>query len=388
MLENVRVVDYSRLIPGAGVTQHLADHGADVVKLERPPVGDYLRTIPPLYRERGYFHLYMNRNKRSLAVDERTDEGREVVRRLVAEADVFVESNRPGATARAGLGYEELREVNPRLVYCSMTGFGQTGPYAGVASHGLNIDAFAGVLAVDRSGAKPVVADHYLSTGTIWGPVFAAMAIGFALVGAQRSGEGCYLDASCWDGAISYDFRHLLHTLNEGTAWPPYSSLGSRYDIYTTADGVDLMVCPIEQKFWENFCEAVGRPDLAGATAEDGAVDFGDPALTRELQEIVGGRTLEEWLDLIFERDLPISPVYDLGQATEDPHFAARDRVTTVEHSVVGPVKLLAPAVRGDRTYVERPAPELGEHSAEVLADLGYDAGAIEALRSQGTVVG
>jgi len=383
LLEGYRVVDFTRLIPGAGTTMYLADYGADVIKVERPPVGDYLRVIPPRHGELGYFHLLMNRNKRSLAVDDRNPEGRKVIEKLIKSADVFVESNRPGSMDAEGWGYKDVKQINPQIVYCSISGFGQDGPYASVASHGLNIDSLAGVLAVERDGGKPTISEAYLSVGTIWGAVFAAMSIAFGLLRRAKRGEGCYIDASCWDAAIQYDFRHIIYYANKGEGWPPYSKLGSRYDVYRTKDDRELMLCPIEKKFWDNFCDAVGRPDLKEFTDQKGQVEFGDRGLTETLKDIVASKTMDEWLQLVLEKDVPATPVYKRGEILDDPHFKARKRLIEHQHPQDGKVMLITPPVKlpGSEFDIRRPAPALGEHNGELLRELGYTPEGVVALR-------
>ena len=367
-LAGIRVLDISRLYPGALTTQKLADLGADVVKIEEPGRGDYLRTIPPLVEGRGILHLVLDRGKRSVALDLKRREGVDEFLRLVAVTDVLVESARPGRFAAMGIDFADLRRRYPQLVACSVSGFGQTGPLAPAPSHGMNMDALAGDLIVaDWKGRKRFVVLGF-SLGVELGAANAALGIAAAVFAARNTGEGVWIDASCWDGALEIQRLPVASFLAAGV------SLGPRdprplYDVYETADNKLVLFCAIERKFWDSFCRGVGRPDLAERwTGTD--VDFGsDPALRQELEAIFAERSAGEWEKRFVEWDIPGSAVLTLAEVLEHPHFKARRMVRQGDGeeipSVASPLRWHDLDERpGDDA---RRPPELGQHTVEVF---------------------
>ena len=393
MLHGIRILDFSRLVPGALTTQQFADFGADVIKVERPPYGDYQRQEPPLFGEDlGYLHIQMNRNKRSLGVDWRTPAGMEVVQRLIRSADALFENFRPGALEGQGLGYEAVREINSGIVYCSLSGYGQDGPYRGISAHGQNIDALAGVLTVGRSDeGRPITTCGAGAPGVQWGALLSAMTIAFGIIQRQRSGEGCYLDISQWDAAVTQNVRQMLALANTGATWD--NPMGPRYAMYETKDGREVVLSPIEERFWQNFCDAVDRPDLLRYEGyKGGAVDYAhyNESLREELAKIIASKTMDEWLRLTQEKDFSLAAVYRGPEMLDDPHLAARGRIIEHEHPGAGKVRLLTPAVkvREAAFAVERPAPTLGADTEAVLREVGYGDVEIAMLRESGAVAG
>ena len=366
-LEGIRVLDISRLYPGALETAKLADLGADVVKVEEPGRGDYLRTIPPLVGGEGVIHLLCNRGKRSVALDLKTSEGRDTFHRLAGSTDVVVESARPGRWKELGIDFGALRRERPALVVCSVSGFGQTGPLAPLASHGMNMDALAGTLMLaEWEGRRRFVTTGF-SLGVEMGAVNAALGVAAAVFRAKATGEGVWIDASCWDGAVEIQRLPIGGHLGAG------EQLGVReprplYDVYETSDDKLILFCAIEKKFWESFCRGVDREDLL-ARWSGTDVDFGgDRALREELEGIFVLRTADAWQKHFLDWDIPGSLVLELGDVLRHPHLDVRGLVQRSDGEapfVANPLRWHDEEGRpGDGAS---PAPGLGQHTDEVM---------------------
>ena len=364
-LAGVRVLDISRLYPGALTTKKLADMGADVVKVEEPGRGDYIRTIPPLVGGKGVLHVLLDPGKRSVALDFKRHDDLATFLRIAAVADVLVEGARPGRYTELGIDLADLRRRHPKLVVCSVSGFGQTGPYAPLASHGMNMDALSGSLILaDWEGRKRFVSLGF-SIGVELGACNAAFAIAAAVHHAKTGGEGVWIDASCWDGALETQRMPIGSYVGAGVPLgvkPPRPL----YDLYEASDGKLVLFCAIERKFWTSFCNGVGRQDLVGRW--DGAdVDFGDDVSLRgELEAIFRERPAADWEKLFLDWDIPGSVVLPIGDVLDHPHTVARDLIRRDGRRMVA-----SPLRWHDRD--ERPGdgddrlPGLGEHTDEVL---------------------
>jgi len=387
-LEGVRVLDLGRLMPSAIATAELGKLGADVVKVEMPPHGDYLRVNPPLIDGRGDMHLDINRNKRSIGVHFEKPAGRELLLRLVSTADVFVELSRPGAMERLGLDYNTLRASNPSLVYASFSGFGHTGPYSELAAHGLSADGASGFLPVMADGGRRVLPEPYVSVGPRAAGLYGAIAILGALVGRSATGRGQHLDISQGDAAIAWYYREMVLTANTGTGTPSYRSLGPRYEIYRCADDRYVLFAATEPHLWRRFCNVADRPDLADS-ADDVAVEYHDDPLVRAaLETVFAARTRAEWVELGIETGIPITPVVESTEITSDEHVRARGMVQRQPHPLGGDMWLTGHPVRfsdGDVTFT--PAPELGQHTVDVLSESGFDEAEVAAAVEMGAVV-
>lgn len=391
-LEGLRVVEVALLAPNM-LGMHLADLGADVVKVEDPARGDYTRQVgAATLGDLSFLHLRWNRGKRSIALDLRAADGAEVFRELVRASDVVVEGMRPGALERRGLGYAALAELRPSLVFCSLSGFGQTGPYRDLATHGVAYDAYAGLAPPERTDdGFPSIPRRYLDIGTQAGALYAAMAVLAAVVRARTTGEGACLDVAQADAAAAWSAAGRIDPLlSDAPAGDVAPDLGAsvRYQYYETSDGRMILFQASERDFFERFCRAVDREDLlTGGGAEFGEHARGDVALRRELAAIFATRTQDAWLRLFLDADVPGSPVHTTAELLDDPHFRARAEVLEQEHPEVGPVRLLAAPIRGEgRPSAVRPAPAHGEHTDEILRELGLPAERITALRGSGIV--
>jgi crotonobetainyl-CoA:carnitine CoA-transferase CaiB-like acyl-CoA transferase len=400
-LEGVRIVECSMLGPAA-ITTVLADLGADVIKVE-PPQGDYVREMTwPIVEGVSLMHLHVNRGKRSVALDLRSDAGRQVFVALVDRADAVVEAMRPGALHRLGIGFERLRETNPKIVFITISGYGMTGPYKDYPSHGIAYDTWAGIVkpAVDEDGFTYM--PEHVSIGINAAPLYGAIGILAGIVRARETGAGMQLEIAQSDAAAAVDWlRSETHKAYErpesevtGNKADDYRRRapgtagmreGVRYQIYETKDGHVLFMAS-EQEFWKNFCEGVGRPDLfekhPGAKYADHAI--GDKELQRELTEIFRSRTSAEWLAFGGEANTPIAPVNTPETIGNDPQFL--DRMDWIPRERLGAEQLPNPlkVVDGSLPVPEK-APEVGEHTADVLKDvLGYDDLRITELREGG----
>jgi crotonobetainyl-CoA:carnitine CoA-transferase CaiB-like acyl-CoA transferase len=402
LLSGLRVVECSMLGPGA-VSTPLADLGADVIKVE-PPSGDYIRAMSwPIVAGRSLLHLHISRGKRSIVLDLRTEAGRETFLELAAGADVVVEAMRPGGLERRGLGYERLREANPRVVMFTISGYGMTGPYRDLPSHGIAYDAWAGTVApVPGPEGMPSIPDH-TSIGITAGPLFGAVAILAAVLRARETGTGSHLEVAQSDAAAAFDWlrseghRAYLRPAGEVTGNPadgferrPSGTAGMadgvRYQFYESRDGHVLFMAS-EREFWKNFCRAVGRDDLFAARPGERLADHarGDLALRRELAAIFRERTTAEWIELGLRHDVPIGPVNTPATLADDPQFADRMPWQPADRLAADQLPFPVRAVGERPPAAARPAPEPGEHGEEILREvLGHDDERIARLRSAG----
>ena len=384
-LEGVRVLDLSRLLPGPYCTMLLADLGAEVIKIETPGLGDYLRVIPPYVRDAAgadvsaLFQL-LNRGKQSVALNFRNKRGTQVLMRLAKDADVIIEAFRPGAADRWGIGYEQIRAVNPRIVYCSLSGYGQRGPYRDRAGHDLNYIALAGLLAANGVAGGPPIPPG-IQVADLSGAMLATVAILAALVGRGQKGAGQYLDVALFDGALSWAGTIIGGTFAAGgeTARGRMQLNGGMacYNVYATRDRKHLTIAAIEPHLWAAFCKAVGRDDLVARAQEFDAVP--------EVAAIIQTRTLAEWLELAGEIDACIEPVRDFSQTLDDPHARARGLIAEI-----GGIRQIGSVF----TFAETapvPAPQQGQHTRVVLREIGMndvEIGELEAAEVIKTVGG
>jgi crotonobetainyl-CoA:carnitine CoA-transferase CaiB-like acyl-CoA transferase len=388
-LTGIRVLDLTRLLPGPVCTLHLADLGADVVKIEDTGAGDYARSLGvPAGRTAPVF-LAINRNKRAMRLDLKQPAGVDVFLSLAKTAHVVVESFRPGVVDRLGVGYDAVRRVNPAIVYCSISGYGQTGPYRDLAGHDLNYCSYAGL--TDQTGPQggdPVMPNLQVAD-ILGGAVVPAMAILAALIDAQRTGEGRYVDAAMTEGVLAHNVQALSALVLEGAPRPRGADLLSGreacYNVYRTADGRHVAVGALEKKFWDEVCDVLGRPDLKPHHWAVG----GDPApAVAALRGIFASRTRDEWVRTFEGHDCCVTPVLDLGEARADPQHRARGMFVSAPHPTAGDVLQFAPPFKLSEFEFEvtRPAPAAGEHSDELLRELGLEPQRIEALRAAGVI--
>jgi crotonobetainyl-CoA:carnitine CoA-transferase CaiB-like acyl-CoA transferase len=377
-LAGVRVLDLTRLLPGPMCTLHLADLGADVIKIEDTGAGDY--AAPAL---RGL----VQRNKRAMRIDLKQPDGVAVLQALVRTADVLVEGFRPGVMDRLGVGYAALSALNPKLVFCSITGYGQDGPLRDEPGHDLNYCALAGVTdQIGRAGEPPAPSNVPVAD-LMGGSLTAAMGLLAALFDAQRTDRGRHVDIAIADSALAHAVVPMISVLKQGHAQPAgrdkLSGALACYGLYRTKDGRHLAVGALERKFWDRFCELLGREDLKPHHLPTDAA--GTEALRAELAEIIGAQPLAHWQQRLEGSGCCVTPVLRLEEALDEPHFRARGMV--VEPPGGGPRQLACPVkMTGFEFRVQRPAPTPGQHSDELLAELGHGDAQRQALRAAGAI--
>jgi crotonobetainyl-CoA:carnitine CoA-transferase CaiB-like acyl-CoA transferase len=388
-LEGVKVLDLTRLLPGGYATLLMADLGADVVKVEQPGKGDYIRWTPPMVGEHSAAHIALNRNKRSMTINLKASEGRDLLSRLAEDYDVIVESFRPGVMDRLGVGYEALHERNQRLIYCAISGYGQGGPRAQTAGHDVNYIGYAGVLStIGAEGDRPVIPGVQIGD-LAGGGMSAVIAILAALVQRGITGRGEFCDISMMDGAVSWLSMHAAEFVATGDV-PQRERMALSgafpcYRVYRAADGW-LTVGALEPRFWSSLCEAIGRPELADdgfATGERRA------EVLAQLDELFATKTRAEWMTRLDGLDVCVGPVNDYAETFADEQIRERAMVVEEELPGTGPFKHVGNPIklRSDSSpLLRRPPPGLGEHTDEVLERAGIEEEARAKLRAAGAV--
>jgi alpha-methylacyl-CoA racemase len=362
-LSGIRLLDLTRLLPGGVCTMLLADMGADVVKIEDPNGGDYARWMPPLVDGQGAFFRATNRGKRSIILHLKDERGQAVLKKLVETADVLIEGNRPGVMVRLNSDYDTLRAINPRLIYCSLSGWGQDGPYASISAHDLNYLSIAGLLGTTPLGGQ--VAD-------VGGALVAVGAILAALFRRERTGAGAYIDTSLFESGLLFALQPWVEAV---TGSPVNTLTGGLacYNVYTTSDSKHVVLAALEPKFWSNFCHSVGRPDLIE--------DYQSPARQLYLLSQVAGifalRSAAEWDALLHDADCCFTLVKTLDTLADDPHVQARGLL------VVDGIPWMRSPFRLNAS-TPGTVPAYGEHTRVVLSEAGYTDTEIDGLCSSG----
>jgi crotonobetainyl-CoA:carnitine CoA-transferase CaiB-like acyl-CoA transferase len=391
-LAGVRILDLSRILSGPFATMIFADLGADVIKLENPRTGDDTREwAPPYQGDQSAYFLAVNRNKRGVAVDLKTEQGRDIARRLADRADVVVENFRPGTAGRLGLGYDELSARNPRLIYASISGFGQTGPYASEPGYDAIAQALGGLMSVtgEADGAPVRVGNSAADLGA---SMWAAIGILAALHARHTTGRGEWIDISLLDGQIAsltYLAGGYFATgevpLRYGSAHPsivPYQAL-------RTADG-HLMVAVGNDTLWQRFAPLVGLPELADDPrfASNPQRVANRVELIQRIEAALAARGSADWAEELSRVGIPAGAINSIDAALAHPQVQARDMVLSVEHPTAGPLRMTGSPIKLSEytASVRRPPPTLGQHTDEVLGELGYTVADIEAMRQEGVV--
>ncbi len=390
-LSGICVLDLSRLLPGAYASQMLADFGADVMKVEEPGSGDYGRYMQPHGHsgEMSLFFMAINRNKRSTTLNLKSPQGRDIFLRLVRNADVVLESFRPGVLERLGLGFEQLKEANPGIIYCAISGYGQDGPGYLRAGHDLNYAGYAGLLDYNRGmNGEPIMPPTQLGD-LAGGSYMAVIGILTALVGRAQTGEGRMIDVSMTEGVMSLLPLVATAYLNTNKAPKPgRSTLDGGlpcYNIYETKDGKHVTLAALEQKFWHTFCTHIGHLEL---------LPFHQPRGPEEREEamnmlraIFKTKTRDEWMSELADIDTCVGPVYSIDEAFNDPHAQARG-VTVTNGSAGDAFRTLPtfPRISGVEAEQHHAPPTLGEHTSEILHSIGYSDAEIEQFKEQGAI--
>ncbi|MFZ4603474.1 MAG: CaiB/BaiF CoA transferase family protein [Caulobacterales bacterium] len=411
LLKGVRVVECAVLFNGGAVGMLLGDLGADVIKVESPGRGDYLRHFlgqvapgisPP--------HAQVNKNKRSVEIDPSTEAGRKLFFDLIKTADIFVDGFRAGACDEMGIGYAAQKAVNPRIIYVQHTGYGAEGPYASIPTHGQQMNALVGGMPAEvgadgfvrhARGKQYMGGTEESAAGPAVGAPMAALAAVAALSKRNLTGEGSYIDvaasdavlATSWIGATFAFNKHRLVSrvgLSDENRSGEVGAGSARYQLYQTKDERFVLFCAIEPKFWKNFCKAIDRNDLIETIDEKGPVDFGhnDRGLRAQLSEIFRSRTQAEWTELAAKHDIAMGPAHRLEDIGSDPHLATRGVIVEGVDSAGGAFTYTGfPAIVSGARYGDvRPAPALGQHNDEILDELGVPAAARDILRASGAI--
>jgi len=391
-LDGIKVVDLTRVLAGPFATQSLGDLGAEILKIEPPGRGDETRHFPPFLGGESHYFLGVNRNKKSLVIDLQREEGKEILRRLVATADILVENYRPGVMDRLGLGYAALAEINPRLIYCAISGFGLSGPLRDKPSFDIVTQALSGALSINgERGHMPVKLG--IPLGDMVGGVFGPMAILAALHERTRTGKGRLIDISLYDGLIGMLGYFAQLAFITGNDPPPMGSSHPNivpYGSFPASDG-SIIIAVLSESFWGKLCDALERPDLAADPRfanPTGRRDHRDE-LDQTIAEITRTRSVAEWEKRLAEADVPHAPVLGVTAALAHPHAQARDMVVTADHAAIGPIRVVGRPVKfpGAAQPPITAPPSFGQHTDAVLRDdLGYSTAEIERLRDIGVI--
>ena len=390
-LDGMRVLDCTQIMAGPFCTLLLADMGADVIKIERPEGGDDIRHTGPFIDGWSAPFLGVNRNKRSVALDLRSDSGREVFKKLVASADVMVQNFRPGTLQRMGLSYSDLQPLRPELIYCSISGFGNTGPYSHRGGFDLVAQGMSGLMSFtgmpDSSPVKVGVPITDLNAG-----MYSAYGILTAYIHRLKTGKGQEVDASLIESGIAYTFWESASYFNTGQVPEPLGSahrLSAPYQALRTADG-HMNLGAANQRTWEAFCRAVGLEELLNDERFTTNTDrkAREVELAALLEETLRTQPTSYWVDLLEEAGVPAGPIYNLAQVYNDPHVQARNMIVELEDPHLGTIKHIGVPVKLSDTpgTIRHRAPDLGEHSREVLLEAGYTPNEVENFVEHGVV--
>lgn len=388
-LEGVTVLDLTRLLPGAFCSQLMADMGAEVIKIEDPRGGDYNRGWEPRAKTESGSFLLLNRNKKSVTLNLKTEEGHGAFMRLARNADIVLEGFRPGVMERLGLGYETLKAENPGIICCSISGYGQGGPLRLAPGHDINYLGTAGALQLfGKAGEGPMVPG--LSIADVGGgSLMASTGILAALYSRSVTGEGQYIDISMTDGAVAWLALHGADYLFGGTeprgGERPWIGQAPCYNIYRCADGRYVALGALEPHFWERFCDLAGLPAALRTHYPQGD----EAGRQRDaLAALFQNRTRDEWAAAGEAADIPLTAVNDMGEAFRHPQLAHREMLQHVDHPVEGRVPQLGFPIKlhGTPCDIRMPPPQLGEHNAEVLSRAGYSETEIAAMKAGGAI--
>ena len=388
-LASLKILDFTTLLPGPFATMMLADMGAEVLRVEAPNRPDMVRFTPPFTGTTSAWHALLGRNKRSITLDLKHGNAAAIIHRLLQKYDIVVEQFRPGVMERLGLGYEALHAINPSLIYCSITGYGQTGPYRDRAGHDLNYLALAGVLGHSgrqQSGPTPLGVQVADVGGGSFGAVTGILA---AVIQRQVTGEGQWVDISMFDMSVAWNSLAVSQFVVGGVN-PTYESWtlngGSFYDTYRTADDRYLSVGSLEPKFWAGFCQTIGRPDLINlGHVQNETVQAN---LKAELRHLIAQKPLAEWVSLFAEQDVCVEPVLTVEEMLAHPQTQARHLLVDVPQADGTTQKQIASPFHFSASQPEyrRAGGEMGLDTDEILGEMGWDAAAIQSWRASGVL--
>jgi crotonobetainyl-CoA:carnitine CoA-transferase CaiB-like acyl-CoA transferase len=385
-LQGIRILDLTRLLPGPFCSLMLADMGATVIKVEDTAIGDYLRWGTKLVTETQTINfMALNRNKQSIKLNLKPKEGKEVFTRLVQSADVVLDGFRPGRLDRLGVGYEAMSQLNPRIIYCAISGYGQDGPYKDRAGHDLNYMARAGLLDLfGKRGGEPIVPAAQIADLT--GAYLAAIGVLSAVIGRATSGHGQFVDISMMDGVWPWMVLFLPQYWADGQSIRrgelPLGGALACYNVYECQDGLWLSLGALEPQFWTTFCRMAGHEEWIEHQRDSG--DAGEP-LRAALRDLFKTKTRAAWLEFFADADVCIEPVQTVADATDDPHMRQRGMILEVEQPGAGIVREIASPLKlsAIREARREPSPEYGQHTEQILRELRYTPEEINVLREK-----
>jgi crotonobetainyl-CoA:carnitine CoA-transferase CaiB-like acyl-CoA transferase len=392
-LAGMKVIELAHIMAGPVCGLMLADMGADVIKVEKPDGDDSRRFVPPAIQGESAAYMMMNRNKRGVALNLKDTQGVEALHRLLEEADVVIENYRMGTMERLGLGYEDLRAINPRLIYCEISGFGRTGPYAQRGGFDLIAQGMSGLMSITGEGPGRPPVKTGAPVSDITAGIVAAMGVSAAYARMLQTGEGQKVDTSLFEAAITQTYWQSAIAFATGVAPGPMGSahpLNGPYQAFETADGW-INVGAANQRNWLRFLDVIGAPELNDDPRF--ASNHDRMQHLKELEEILNGYLRHEtsavWLERMEQAGLPAGPVLDILEMQADPQARFREMIVEVDHPTAGRVKTLGHPVKFSETpaSLRRAAPVLGQHSREVLQEAGYHAQEIEAMVASGAVI-
>lgn len=391
-LEGVVVLDLSRVLAAPYTGMILADMGADVLKIERPGKGDDSRQYSPFKNGESVYYMSLNRGKRSMTLNMKTEEGKEILKELVKKADVLVENFRGGTMEKLGLGYDVLKEINPRLIYSACTGFGMTGPYKHDPAYDVIVQGMGGIMSITgMPGGEPTKCG--VSIGDITAGIFSAVGVMIALYNREKTGKGQLVDVSMLDCQVAILENAIARYLDSGVSPKP---IGNRHASITpfqalkTSDGW-VIIAVGNDTLWQKFCDLIERPDLKADerfTTNPLRTQNVD-VLSAELTKTFETKTMDEWLHILKEGGIPVGPINDVARVVRDPAIIEREMIVTTQHPVAGEVKMAGVPIKLSDTPggVAGPAPVLGQHTREILKQyLGYDDAYIDHLYEDKTL--
>lgn len=386
-LDGLHVLDLSRLMPGPLCTMILGDLGADVIKVEEPEIGDYARSAPPFIGDAGAAFLMLNRNKRSITLNLKNARGQEILHKLAARADVFIETYQPGVAERLGVGYPVISQANERIIYCSISGYGQSGPYRDLPGHDLTYTAYSGAIgATGLKGGPPVIPAVQVSD--IQGGMYAVIAIMAALHQRGKTGKGEFIDISLMDAGVAsmiipLSFHFAGASTERGASF--LSGGAPFYNIYETSDRKFISIAPLEPKFWIQLCTTLGLEKYGDKQL---ASEETTRQIYHDLAALFRQKSRDEWLNILKEHEIPCAPVYDVGEVPADPHIRSRKMIFEMETKAFGKLSQLATPIRMSQNQpgVKLPPPKLGEHTLQILQELGYSPKDAELLKTKGAI--
>ena len=388
-LSGIKILDLTRLLPGPYCTLMMADYGAEVIKIEEPGRGDYIRSREPGLNGIGARHLTVNRNKKSVELNLKTEAGIEIFNKMARDADVIIEGFRPGVMERLGIGYEQISKINPEIVYCSLTGYGQTGPYRSLPGHDINYAGYSGILSLNgEADGKPVIPGVQIAD-IGGGSLMALSGILMALLNKEKTGKGQYIDVSMTDGAVTWLYAAASDYFVSGDV--PERGKNrldgqfAYYQLYETKDGQFLSIGASEKKFWDRFCELVERPDWKALHEGDTEVQ---KKLKHELTALFKERTKQQWMELLSQEETCVGPVNTLDELFHDPQIQEREMLIEQEHPIAGRIKQIGFPIKFSATpgALHKYAPILGEHTSEYLDSLGYTKQEIRKLQQENVI--